>query len=172
MPQPRIKRTPEGEPLAAFSLWEAYVAAVTGAKKRRPKRPLHQWVRTAASWESHAAKSEEPVARVPFAFCGQSVLTGLYIRGQWGRWYRRLRYLQLVATEAESLIGAVRAREFWAACYEEADRQPPKTWPWRRRRGNLLVAQVLQAQPRPLPETRGLPPMRTGLKLRATPNVT
>lgn len=172
MIKPKIIRIEEGEPLAAFSLWEVYAAAVTGPKKRRPRRRLHPWVRTAASWERHAADSEEPIARVPFALCGQAVVTGLYIRGPWGRWYRRLRYLQLVATEAESLIGVVQAREFWIACYDEADRQPSKTWPWRRRAGKLLVTQVRLAQSRPLPETQDLPLARTGLRLPTTPNVT
>ena len=164
--QIKITRTPEGEPLAALALWEAYDAAVCGPRARDiPTRLLNQYVTTAASWEKHAADSEEPLARVPFAYTAQGTMTGLYIRGPWGRWYRRVVYLHLVATEAFDLLGWEIGQEFFSLAHGEARAAPHTPLPWRWVAGRRLRRDVLASNLRRLPSTLHLPPMRTGLTL-------
>lgn len=163
--QVKITRTPEGEPLAALALCEIYAHTTTGLRGDPPTRLMNQYVTTAASWEKHAAESEDPIARVPFAFTGQGTMTGLYIRGPWGRWYRRVVYLHFVATEAADLLGWDVGHTFFALAEHEARTMPRTPWPWRWLAGRRLRRDVFAGNLRRLPDTSGLPAMRTGLTL-------
>lgn len=161
-----VQFTPEGEPLAALALYDAYHAAIAlNDQARAPSRLLSQYVVTSATWEKHAVESEKPLARVPFVYTGQGTMTGLYIRGAWGRWYRRVVYLHFVATEAFDLLDWEVGQSFFDLAHEEAGRMPRTPLPWRWLAGRRLRRDVLASNMRRLPDTSHLPPMRTGLRL-------